>query len=234
MKSVNLSDINYVTIFQSRYGSLSGTFELNNLLSYSPTIPTCISLTFNSINSQINYYDGNKAYGGSYLNNTNIYKNLLEFNQSEYVFISHNFSPDDYNLFVNNSKSEVIEIMQGELYSEMHNFQFSVDILVISSKCENYSFVETVNSSFIEITNNGYLQTYQITNDMISDECRIPLSKRKDIEKVGIILSIVMASLVVAAVIISVIVLLVVRVRRNMPSYKEENDSDASNSPEEV
>ena len=95
------------------------------------------------------------------------------------------------------------------------------------------TYIETFNSSEIEITSNGYLQIDRITKKSIPDECVVYdpddlTLLHKNAKKAGVIVSILMASLVAAAIIIAVIVLIVVRARKNKNYSRNEDDDDES------
>ena len=107
---VDFSEINYLSIFQSEgSGQLKGELEINSTQSYTPTVPTSIHLEFTKVSNQNTpYFSGNDAYKGSFEAKTQ--KKILDFNQNQYVFISHDLKPHLYSVYVNNSKGEIVQI----------------------------------------------------------------------------------------------------------------------------
>lgn len=228
---VDFSEINYLSIFQSEgLGQLRGSLEINSTQSYMPTVPTSIRLSFNSVKQDTDCFPkNNNAYKGSFESYTTT--NILDFNRNEYVFISHDLKPQLYSIYVNNSKGEILQLNQSQVYSEILKRKFSVDVYVNSSECGNLTYIESFNSSEIEMTSNGYLQIERITINSIPEECVVYDPEdltilHKNAKKAGIIVSILMASLVAAAVIIAAIVLIVVRARKNKTYSRNENDDN--------
>lgn len=200
--SKTFSNIIHSSIFQNILnGKLDGKMTLKVRSKYTPTIPTHITLNFESVAGNINNFNSNVAYGGIGEEATEF--NLDEIPNQQFIVVQNNLKKNDkYKLFVRHLNNEYEYLKPKQFYWLKNKNRFQIELLMRSSHCSEYVLVKTITSTQLT-SSDGNAQIYQIGDNDIPECCVHPDNKAKSILiAVFVIITVALVAALIAVTVI--------------------------------